>query len=196
MNRRVVFGIVAGGIAAGAVLWIGGLAAAQVIESHRPATALTAGTAAPTPTASGTASADAMPSPGATDPDPAATDAVPSDFVPFADRLRAWRRGDHVVTLAQIDAFYAAPGRLHDADPTWYEEKAITAQCMADKGWYYDPRSDPKVDIAHRADPRPPLDPQAQLALNGNTGGGDAYRWQDAGCYGLAVHETGNDHNN
>jgi hypothetical protein len=203
MNRRVVFSIIAGGVAAGAVLWIGGMAAAQIIETRQPATALVAGATTGTPSASASARDDdatppaTTPSPGATDePSPAETGPDPSDFVPFADRLRAWRPGDHVITLEQIHAFYAVPGRLNDADPTWYQEKAIEAQCMAGKGWYYDPRSDWRLDASHRNEPRPPVDPQAQLALGGDTGAGDAYRWQDAGCDGLAVHETGNDHNN
>ncbi|MDF2573376.1 MAG: hypothetical protein K0S05_288, partial [Agromyces sp.] len=30
-------------------------------------------------------------------------------------------------------------------------------------------------------------------AMYGNPGLGAAYRWQDAGCHGYAVHVTGND---
>ena len=41
MNRRVVFSIIAGAVAAGAVLWIGGMAAAQIIETRQPAAYLT-----------------------------------------------------------------------------------------------------------------------------------------------------------
>jgi len=34
------------------------------------------------------------------------------------------------------------------------------------------------------------------LALDGDTGAGDYYHWADAGCWGYAVHVTGNDGNN
>jgi hypothetical protein len=197
MTRRVVFSVVAGGIAAAGILWIGGMAAAQVVEQEHRANAAAhqIASASPTPSTSAAATPSAAPTPDRSERSPGATEPDDADFVPFADRLRPWRAGDHVVTLAQVLAFYGVPGRLSDADPTWYQEKAITASCMAGKGWYYDPRSDARLDMTHRTDPRPPVDPAAQLALGGNTGAGDAYRWQDAGCDGLAVHETGNDDN-
>ena len=35
----------------------------------------------------------------------------------------------------------------------------------------------------------------ARLALDGDTGGGADYHWDDAGCWGYAVHVMGNDNN-
>jgi hypothetical protein len=176
MSRRAVFSVAAAVIAGAGLVAVGSVAIAQaashpymVAQLVTPAPTFSTPAAAPTPDA---ATADPAPTASAASPNP-----------------RAWQAGDRVVTLQQILDFYATT-KLNDADPTWYQEKAIEASCMKDKGWYYDPRMDP----AHVTKPGP-IDPQARLALYGNTGAGDAYRWQDAGCHGLAVHETGNDDN-
>ena len=95
------------------------------------------------------------------------------------------KSGESLITDAQISDYYLAqpPSITGDLAYTMLavHEGQIEVRCMADKGWWYDPRY--RSGLASGS-------PEA-LALDGSTGAGDAYRWQDAGCYGLAVHETG-----
>jgi hypothetical protein len=82
----------------------------------------------------------------------------------------------------------------------WLETQAITDECMSEKGFdeynYYaywnHPEGTPmpvqwifSIPKSERA--------AANLAENGNTGGGADYHWDDAGCWGYAVHMMGND---
>lgn len=100
----------------------------------------------------------------------------------IAHRLKP---GEALITDAQISDYYLAqsPTIVGDLANTTLaiHEGQIEVRCMADKGWWYDPRYPSGLESGSPED----------LALNGNTGAGDAYRWQDAGCYGFAVHETG-----
>ena len=93
--------------------------------------------------------------------------------------------GEPLITDEQINDYYLAqsPAILGDLANTMLaiREGQLEVRCMADKGWWYDPRYRAGLESGSPAD----------LALNGNTGAGDAYRWQDAGCYGFAVHQTG-----
>jgi hypothetical protein len=177
MSRRTVFSIAAAAVAGAGLVAVGGVAVTQAASHPAVVTAIVS----PAPTTAAPTADPTTPATPAT-PDPTAS-ASPQP------NPRVWRAGDRVVTLQQILDFYATT-KLDHADPTWYQEKAIEASCMKDEGWYFDPRMDP----AHVTKPVP-TDPAARLALYGSTGGGDAYRWQDAGCVGLAVHETGNDDN-
>ncbi|TFC94465.1 MULTISPECIES: hypothetical protein [Cryobacterium] len=82
----------------------------------------------------------------------------------------------------------------------WVETQTITAACMKDKGFVYtfEPFWDrdsavlplmweDTLSASERA--------AARLALDGDTGGGADYHWDDAGCWGYAVHVMGNDNN-
>ncbi|RXZ47257.1 hypothetical protein ESP57_11780 [Agromyces fucosus] len=91
----------------------------------------------------------------------------------------------------------AAETPVDPAAPTerevWLEFQQLVRDCMADAGheylyweWWNGSQAQP-LDLteSERA--------EWSLALNGNAGGGAAYRWEDAGCWGRAVHESGND---
>jgi hypothetical protein len=60
----------------------------------------------------------------------------------------------------------------------------LVIDCMADAGFWHDPR------VFGGANGEPLPDGFA-LALGGDTGAGDAYRWEDAGCRGGATHKLG-----
>ncbi|MBM7832648.1 hypothetical protein JOE59_003353 [Agromyces cerinus] len=77
----------------------------------------------------------------------------------------------------------------------WLEFQQRVRDCMAEAGheylyfewWNPDGSEAQPLDLteAERA--------EWTLALHGNAAGGAAYRWEDAGCWGRAVHESGND---
>jgi len=81
----------------------------------------------------------------------------------------------------------------------WMETQTITAACMKDQGYTY------TFEPFWEKEPGSPLEPWwvstlptdeqagASLALDGDTGGGADYHWDEAGCYGYAVHVMGND---
>ena len=91
-----------------------------------------------------------------------------------------------------------------DAPPSAAEQEAwlafqqIVRECMADAGqeYLYWEWWNPGPDDSNRF-PAMPADLTADeaaawdLALYGQRAGGDAYRWEDAGCWGYAVHVTG-----
>ena len=93
-----------------------------------------------------------------------------------------------------------------DAIPTTVAEReyfyGLVTQCMAEAGFDWQAviaQSDGSfsgVDFTHVGDIDPALQGGFTLALYGDTGGGDYYHWADAGCWGYAVHVTGNDGNN
>ncbi|MFB6610673.1 hypothetical protein ACFCVO_10160 [Agromyces sp. NPDC056379] len=77
----------------------------------------------------------------------------------------------------------------------WLEFQQLVRDCMAEAGheylywewWNPDGAGAQPLDLteSERA--------EWALALDGNAGLGAAYRWEDAGCWGRAVHESGND---
>ncbi|WP_162942635.1 hypothetical protein [Cryobacterium soli] len=80
----------------------------------------------------------------------------------------------------------------------WIETQTITAACMKDQGYAY--TFEPYWERAPGVMPESwestlPNSQQAgaRLALDGDTGGGADYHWDEAGCYGYAVHVMGND---
>ncbi|TFC82409.1 hypothetical protein [Cryobacterium sp. TMT3-29-2] len=82
----------------------------------------------------------------------------------------------------------------------WVETQTITAACMKDKGFVYtfEPfwERDSAVLPVMWEDTLPTSErAAARLALDGDTGGGADYHWDDAGCWGYAVHVMGNDNN-
>ncbi|SIN84377.1 hypothetical protein [Agromyces cerinus] len=91
----------------------------------------------------------------------------------------------------------------------WLDFQDLVRACMTEAGqeylyWeWWNPEYGAQAGIA---DPEAPLALPAQpaglsesekaewsLALDGDAGLGAAYRWEDAGCWGRAVHESGND---
>ena len=78
---------------------------------------------------------------------------------------------------------------------TWLEFQQRVRDCMAEAGheylyfewWNPDGAGAQPLDLteSERA--------EWTLALDGDAAGGAAYRWEDAGCWGRAVHESGND---
>lgn len=80
----------------------------------------------------------------------------------------------------------------------WMETQTITAACMKDQGYAYtfEPlwEREPGVLEEPWVDTLPTSEQAgARLALDGDTGGGADYHWDDAGCWGYAVHVMGND---
>ena len=82
----------------------------------------------------------------------------------------------------------------------WMKTQTITAACMKDKGFDYtfEPfwERDSAVLPVMWMNTLPTSErAAARLALYGDTGGGADYHWDDAGCWGYAVHVMGNDNN-
>ena len=88
---------------------------------------------------------------------------------------------DELVAYAEGNAWRVAPEQVQE----WASIEAIVVQCMSDAGFWYDPRVPHTVVTAD--------EPEGwRLALAGvGTGTGDAYRWEDTGCGGRAIHELG-----
>lgn len=93
-----------------------------------------------------------------------------------------------------------------DAIPTTIAQReyfyGLVTQCMAEAGFDWQAvvsgtdGTFTGVDFTHVGDIDPALQAGFTLALYGDTGSGDYYHWADAGCWGYAVHTTGNDGNN
>lgn len=76
------------------------------------------------------------------------------------------------------------------------QQDLITGKCMEAQGFpyrfsYYWLR--PARSFPPTTSPYSPGSPAALALWGSESNAGDAYRWQDAGCHGLAVHETGMD---
>ncbi|WP_448006573.1 hypothetical protein [Agromyces bauzanensis] len=99
-----------------------------------------------------------------------------------------------------IDAEPGAPVTVPtpEEQKRWLAFQQVVRDCMAEAGqeylyWeWWNPGSDTSNRFpAMPADLTPDELAAWQLALNGNAGTGDDYRWQDAGCWGRAVQTTG-----
>jgi hypothetical protein len=80
---------------------------------------------------------------------------------------------------------------------TWLAFQDIVRECMADAGqqYLYWEWWNPGPDTSNRfqgmpADLTAGEEVAWEFAMHGDSPGGDAYRWQDAGCWGSAVHVT------
>ena len=187
MNHRTVFSIVAAG--ALSVAAITGASAAAIAASS----------ATPHEDPGPATSLPQTPSAPASAPTPTPTSTPP--FAAGTDVARPLQPGDILITEEQIRAVvYGVDDQIRQTEPyksapvdtanleTQITQLTMEVSCMAGKGFYYNPITRPGKLSGY-------TEPSAGTALWGNTGGGDAYRWQDAGCHGKAVHETGNDNN-
>lgn len=97
---------------------------------------------------------------------------------------RVLEEGDVIPTRNELIAFARENAWMVSGDPVeWGSWNALIVSCMAEKGFWYDPRMGMPTILASD---------EFLLALSGpGTGAGDAYRWQDAGCGGWATHELG-----
>ncbi|MCM3658828.1 hypothetical protein M3147_16345 [Agromyces mediolanus] len=92
------------------------------------------------------------------------------------------------------------PRPADDPDPAnteiWLTQQRIIAQCMREQGFehryaaYWLASGDP---VLIRDALGNPSSDEYLLALWGDTGAGDDYHWEEAGCHGYAVHVTGMD---
>lgn len=186
MNTRTVFSAAAAGalvIAAVAFVATAAIAAITPLPYDGPVVSASSETSAPP--APSTANPSPTPSAGATSTD--------DDIIG-----RPLRPGDVLVTRAQIQTFVYARDALRDTaesgnpseDTANLEsevaEDVMDVQCMKEKSFYYNPLGQLGGHF----------ETAAAAAFWGNTGGGDSYRWQDAGCHGASVHNTGNDNSN
>lgn len=117
------------------------------------------------------------------DPSPSATSTGPLVGPP----------GAKVRTEAEIRAWEAARG---SSDITT-EQAVITTRCMAEHGYRYDPVYESTADLTAAYHDGLPVDvDMAYLAAEYGPKTSAAYDWRTAGCAGLAVHQTGQDHAN
>lgn len=98
------------------------------------------------------------------------------------------------------DAFTAMTQDEQANGREWMETQTITAACMKEKGYAYTFEPSWERDSAVRpvmwVNTLPASErATARLALDGDTGAGADYHWDDAGCWGNAVHVMGNDSN-
>ena len=83
---------------------------------------------------------------------------------------------------------------------TWLVFQDLVRQCMNDQGFDYlyfewwNPiyQTDDHSNAAMPKDMTPDESAAWSLALDGNSGLGADYRWQDAGCWGAIVEQQGN----
>jgi hypothetical protein len=145
-------------------------------------------TPAPTPTP-GPGDPTPGPDDGATDPDDGATDpddSTSGELGPDGP--------DATFDRGQPDGQAPTP----DEQQTWLAFQQIVRECMADAGheylyWeWWNPEPGASGGFPAMPTELTPDEVTAwQLALDGDGASGHGYRWQDAGCWGYAVHVTG-----
>lgn len=124
------------------------------------------------------------------DPDgsnPSAT--APATMPPVDIPGQRWgdvlRPDDVLVTREQLGEYARAnEWRIGPNDEEWVAHSSLVIECMAEAGFWFDPRVFGGANGENLPD-------GFALALGGDTGAGDAYRWEDAGCWGYATHVLG-----
>jgi hypothetical protein len=192
-------------------LSVGATAYAADLGHTRERTPVNAPTAAPSATPVAAAAPTPVPSPTVVPtPEPAVEPAIEPTVVPGADAAAD--------PADQADGGAADEGPADgnvvevrtpnpDAIPTTIAERAyfygLITQCMATTGFDWQAEISATADgefqgVTMTTAGSVDLAEQAAftLALYGDTGAGDYYHWADAGCWGNAVHVTGNDGNN
>ncbi len=106
------------------------------------------------------------------------------------------KRGAQPRTRAQLHAFVQADPVLA-GNSIWEEQAWLKIGCMAEEGFLYDPITEADRDGSSTGDDglTPAQAVAFQVALYGPQTD-EPYDWRTAGCDGLAVHETGQDHAN
>lgn len=167
MNRNSVVALLGVGLLGVGVV-AGALLAASTIPRDDPLP-VTTDIAPPELEAAG---ADLMPRP------------APTYTRPPGLNARELEEDDVIPTRDELIAFARENAWMVSADPVeWGSWNALIVSCMAEKGFWYDPRMGMPTILASD---------EFRLALSGpGTGAADAYRWQDAGCGGWATHELG-----
>jgi hypothetical protein len=98
------------------------------------------------------------------------------------------------------DAFKAMTPDEQANGREWMKTQTITAACMKDKGYAYTfkplwERDGAVVPVMWENTLPTSERAAAHFALDGDTGAGADYHWEEAGCWGYAVHVMGNDNN-
>ena len=203
-SRLVMVGIIAGV----AVLSVGATAYAAG-QNSRPATTVVAAVSAPTISATPSATPSTAPAPVVVTPSAAApadsAGADAPDEVVVADEPTSTdgTAGDGTAGDGNVvEVRTPNPDAIIDTPAEYEYFYGLITQCMAEAGydWHGAVRT---IDgefaggaMTRLGDIEPGLQAGFTLALDGDTGGGDYYHWADAGCWGYAVHVTGNDGNN
>ena len=195
-SRLIMVGIVAGV----AVLSVGATAYAAGRDS-RPVTNLVvaASSSVPAPTVRATPSATPSTAPAQAVATPVA--AAPADSADAPDEIvvadETTNTDGNVVEVRTPN-----PDAIPDTPAEHEYFYGLITQCMAEAGfdWHAVRHTIDgefaRVDMTKLGDVEPGLQAGFTLALDGDTGTGDYYHWADAGCWGYAVHVTGNDGNN
>ncbi|MDJ0323045.1 hypothetical protein QMG61_04610 [Cryobacterium sp. PH31-AA6] len=119
--------------------------------------------------------------------------------MPSAPEANAIEAADTADSM-ESDAFKAMTPDEQANGRGWVKTQTITAACMKDKGYAYtfEPfweREGAVVPVMWENTLPTSERAGAHLALDGDTGGGADYHWDEAGCWGYAVHVMGNDNN-
>ena len=157
-----------------------------------PAAGTSAGTAAlPAPAVlpGAAETAGAAEAPGAAETPDVSPTSAPASTGEDAAIVDGWLRAA---------AFTALPPDEQANGREWIETMTITAACMKQKGYIYTflpywERHSTELPVMWEETLPASERTAARLALNGNSGGGADYHWEDAGCWGQAVHVMGND---
>lgn len=131
---------------------------------------------------------------------PAAVVAPVSTNIPATSDAAALETADKTDPMTS-DAFKAMTPDEQANGREWMETQTITVSCMKEKGYEYTfappywtrgpgefpPSWESTLPASERA--------AGTFALWGETGAGADYHWDEAGCWGYAVHVMGNDKN-
>lgn len=212
--RKVLLAALGAGAAFAAAVWMGAAAATTgapvFYDAHYPAPATSAsegytvGTgggagnpASEAPVAAREAGGDGSPSTDAPRASAPPSTTAPPTTSPRATPAPGEEGADDIDPPPGSGVAVPAP----EEQERWLAFQQVVRDCMAETGHQYldwewwnpgDGAQGPRSAMPGGLSP----DEQAawEYALDGDAEGGDRYRWQDAGCWGYAVHVTGNTH--
>ncbi|TFD54476.1 hypothetical protein E3T55_03335 [Cryobacterium frigoriphilum] len=170
-------------------------------ESATPDTTLTsensttgeAGSAGPSTTPAPESTAPSVDTPTNT----AASAAEPTETAPTTTAPTDQAPAETPATETEADA--AESGAALTPRQSWLMQQQLVRECMAAEGhdYLYFEWWNPAYDREDHSPAAMPLNLSATdaaawtFALDGETGGGADYRWQDAGCWGAIVEQLG-----
>jgi len=176
-RAAITVGVLAVALSGGTLAYGAVQTAADANRAAESAARRTLTQAQPTPATQPSASAEPTPADPERDSEPAPTP--------------AYRVFDADTDVSTIDLSGIPEWDDVENMKVWLQQQAVVADCMAEQGYRYTFSLYWERPIA--AEPSNG-DPGYVHALYGSDGNvGDAYRWQDAGCVGYAVHVTGQD---